>query len=1235
MMNYGVSYGYNNGGGSSSSSSNLSASAPPFTVDRSAAKPLLDLTEPTYPVSLNPSLHNWVTSNSHIPNSRPDLFPISNLEFDSAPSPLAFGYSSPTSQMPSMSHPLVSASTDAVLYGQGNPSIVEAKPYYPSSYVSPAIASDGSLKIPNQSGYELLSTSHVGTSNGSSRDDYSQSLVVLDHTAQWSGLWEGVTDWHQSKKMQLDGGFSAKENFINQGFSAFKDISKCEETSLGIDMVGRQMHTESASTGQLDYKAFLGEKPKFIPAGYSTPSPLVFPSVAPQAYPQVPSSNVVNSAINQMPEVISYGKSSRKRDASPNDSMLVMKPSPAVVVRFPGQDTYSFKNMNTGCNGDEKGNNSSSVQEPNPFISSEGKVFYDSSQINFHLKQNDDYLAEISSKNNEMPSNKNISVDFFDQLFKEKMDNKVHRNLDFFNLAMDGHEAIGSVENTSESLDHYNPAVDSPCWKGAPVSHLSAFEISEVVDPLILKKVEAGNGLSPQGPQISPSATNDAVKACPEKQSNISVPLNHESLEHQQVSLFKRPLVAKVLFREEIDDAGKYGPYQRIPSYCHEAQISDVIDDETRKESILSDFNSLHTEQRSLEDGEWLSKKNSYVADVRRKINDDPDDCSSHVPFHAIEQVLCSPPSSEHAPAQHTQSPGEESSSKMHARTLVDTMHNLAELLLFYSSNDTCELKDEDFDVLKDVINNLDICISKNLERKISTKESLIPQPATSQFRGKLSDLYKGQLEFQHFEDEEEHKIASDKRKEKLSNWVSTRCAADTVKDDNMTQAIKKVLAKNFPIKEESDSQILLYRNLWLEAEASLCSVNYMARFNRMKIEMEKGNSQKANEKSMVRENLSRPKVSSDILPADDKGSPVQDVSFLDSSVLSSNSHSDDVMARFHILKSRVDDSNSMSTSAVEKLSSSKVSPDLNLFEKLACGTKDSIKPNLSIQDSHMSGTSSNADDVSSHADDVIARFHILKCRVDNSSSGNTSAMEKLSSSKVSPDLNKVDKIVYDTKDSTKPHITIQDSPMAGRSSHADDVMARFRTLKGRVDNSNSVDISAMEKLPSSKVSSNLSNVGKLTVEAKDSTKPDITKQDSPLPSTSSHAEDIEAAIMARLLILKHRDGCSSSLEMEEHQPESIDNGCTSLRRDVPMGKGGLKDSILDVDMEPVIRNYPADSAEDKSTVKEFRLFVNDDAKTQSSLTNRFGDQPHAGWYDSCSSDWEHVLKEEIVGQGY
>jgi hypothetical protein len=526
------------------------------------------------------------------------------------------------------------------------------------------------------------------------------------------------------------------------GFSAFKDVSKCVETSLGIDMVGRQMHTGSASTGQLDYKAFLVEKPKSMP---TTPPSLIFPPAAPQAYPQVSSSNVVNSPNNQMRHVTSYGKSSRKRDASSNDRMPMMKPSPAVVIRPPGQDTYSFKNINTGTDGDEKdfaGNNTSFAQEPNPFISSKGKVCYDPSQVNFHLKQNDDSFAEVPSKNHEeLLSNKNISIDFLDKLFREKMENRVpSKNLDFFNLAMDGHEAAGSVEITSESLDHYFPAVDSPCWKGAPVSFPSAFKGSEVVNPQ--NKVEACNGLNLQGPQISPSTTNDAVKDCPVKQSNISMTFNNESLEHRPASSFKRPLVANVLFREGIDDAVKYGPCQRKSSYCNEAQISDVID-EPRKESIVPDFKPVHTKQKSLEEGEWPSKKNSDVAGVRRKINDNPDDCSSHVPYHAIEHVLCSPPSSEHAPAQHTQSQVGESSSKMHARTLVDTMHNLSELLLFYSSNDTCELKDEDFDVLKDVINNLDIFISKNSERKNSTQESLIPRRATSQSPGKLSELCK------------------------------------------------------------------------------------------------------------------------------------------------------------------------------------------------------------------------------------------------------------------------------------------------------------------------------------------------------------------------------------------------------------------------------------------------------------------------------------------------------------
>ncbi|KAG6402502.1 hypothetical protein SASPL_134698 [Salvia splendens] len=57
--------------------------------------------------------------------------------------------------------------------------------------------------------------------------------------------------------------------------------------------------------------------------------------------------------------------------------------------------------------------------------------------------------------------------------------------------------------------------------------------------------------------------------------------------------------------------------------------------------------------------------------------------------------------------------------------------------------------------------------------------------------------------------------------------------------DDDMAKAITKVLEKNFEIDEDMHSQAFLFKNLWLEAEAKLCSISYEARFARMRIQME------------------------------------------------------------------------------------------------------------------------------------------------------------------------------------------------------------------------------------------------------------------------------------------------------------------------------------------------------------------------------------------------------------
>lgn len=52
---------------------------------------------------------------------------------------------------------------------------------------------------------------------------------------------------------------------------------------------------------------------------------------------------------------------------------------------------------------------------------------------------------------------------------------------------------------------------------------------------------------------------------------------------------------------------------------------------------------------------------------------------------------------------------------------------------------------------------------------------------------------------------------------------------------------------EDFHEDEEAEPQVELFKNLWLEAEAALCSLNYRARYDRVKFEMERFKSQNAN----------------------------------------------------------------------------------------------------------------------------------------------------------------------------------------------------------------------------------------------------------------------------------------------------------------------------------------------------------------------------------------------------
>lgn len=249
MIGFG-SYGNNGGPYSSPPSSNLSASAPPFTIDRSpntGYMPLVDLLEQssrTGTLNNSSSLHNWLPPRS--PTSETNFFSDPNLELNSVASPNnPYNYASLNTHLPHLSTS-VSASADAFSYAQCGDGV--AKPYY-FSFLSPPTQKDGSLVVPDQTSYDWLSSSsHVAVTalDGSSNKDYTQRSGDSKKPAQWDGLWNGFSEWEQGNQGLFDGSFccskesdipvsSVYENFTNQGNCAVIFIVVCSLLIMFFD----------------------------------------------------------------------------------------------------------------------------------------------------------------------------------------------------------------------------------------------------------------------------------------------------------------------------------------------------------------------------------------------------------------------------------------------------------------------------------------------------------------------------------------------------------------------------------------------------------------------------------------------------------------------------------------------------------------------------------------------------------------------------------------------------------------------------------------------------------------------------------------------------------------------------------------------------------------------------------------------------------------------------------------
>ncbi|EOY23728.1 Uncharacterized protein TCM_015527 isoform 8, partial [Theobroma cacao] len=819
MMGFGSYVGNAHGGGSS----NLSALAPPFTVDRSipkpAATPLVDLGEPL----------NWLDSNPYTFNS-PQPAQLPQLDLEPTPTPS---------------------------YNQ-NSDLFEPKTYYPS-YVSPPL--------------------HVPTFN-------EQSLPGLDHTAQWGG---GLWDWEKGKPAQLGGSFYLKEtsvapssiymDHINLGAHPSKSLKTCEETSYNI-YSPREDQAGPANIEKLDYNPVLGQNPSFMPVDYLKTSVIGSSSAISEANLQAPPLNLVNCKNNHVQISTPYEKPLRQHGTTLSDSIPSVKSSPGVVIRPPAVGTsssasnsVSFKNVNTGINATDTnlaGNNRFIVEEPRFLFNFGSKNEFDPIQHSFLLDGNC-YMSGESSTSTEKLSTRNMASDNF---FGAKSGVNLSRiSPDNFSLAFENNEAVIAVENSLESLDHYNPPVDSPCWKGAPASNNSPFGSSEPVAVQLAKKLEACDGSNGLVLKFISSNTANMVKHPSGKAGEILMSDENGNVEDGSMSSLKLPPVSIPSFKEhEPDEAGKAGSHKNKASSACEVKFSDNAS-EWKKDYVLFDKSvdevekASHTSQQCLAEGRLASKNlcrsETGVADLEMKINDVSGCGSSHVSCHAVKHLSCAPSSVEDVSTKHTKFLGKEPVSNSSISVLVDTMQNLSELLLYHCSNEACELREQDVKSLEKVINNLDTCMSKNIGQ-----ETLLSELDLSE---------------------------------------------DTPDEDK----------------------------------------------------------------------ISRSKLSADLdtnkkLTAIAESAPTLDVSNQNFPIASSSNHADDVTARFHVLKHRLNNSYSVHTRDADELSSSKLSLDSDAVDKLATEVKDSSTSSLQTQDSPVPGTACHTDDVEAS---IMTRLHILKSR--------------------------------------------------------------------------------------------------------------------------------------------------------------------------------------------------------------------------------------------------------------
>ncbi|XP_006846430.2 uncharacterized protein LOC18436345 [Amborella trichopoda] len=194
---------------------------------------------------------------------------------------------------------------------------------------------------------------------------------------------------------------------------------------------------------------------------------------------------------------------------------------------------------------------------------------------------------------------------------------------------------------------------------------------------------------------------------------------------------------------------------------------------------------------------------------------------------------------------------------RVDSHLLVNMMHNLSDLLHSSCCLNTDALKESDFDVLSLILRNLHQCILKkrglsgDLQRSYCFGGSHHVQNSADMDKGhaeekspiagiEVKDAPSQCNNEGHDTVEGSMPPGSPRKPDDSHKFVATSNNMAFKKDNDITQDMEKTLKKSFDEEGSQDLETLLYKNLWIESEAALCTMKYELKSVQMKLEMER-----------------------------------------------------------------------------------------------------------------------------------------------------------------------------------------------------------------------------------------------------------------------------------------------------------------------------------------------------------------------------------------------------------